>query len=458
MIPISFYQICRITKGYFFNKNNVKINNLIFHAISTDSRTITPGCLFIALIGKNFDAHNFVYAAMKKGATAVVLEKKLDIKLPQIVVQNTTLALGNIAFWIRQQSNASIIALTGSSGKTSVKEITTSILQCYGKTLSTFKNFNNNIGVPLTLLNLDLSYKYAVIEIGANHPKEILYATKLTNPNIALINNIYYSHLDGFKSLLGISKSKQEILCTLPKTGTAIFNADSHHWSRWKKNINSQNIIWFSIKKKSQFFASNIVIDNTGSSFILHSPNGVINVNLPLLGFHNISNALAAAAIAITLNIPLQCIQLGLSKIPILSGRLETITLSQHKTIINDTYNANVASMIVAIKVLENMPGYKIFVSGDMSELGKMSTMYHKIIGNVIYISDINEVMSIGKLSKSISINSKKGNHYTNINTLIKDLTKKIFMYEKITILIKGSRSENLERIVKKLVEECNYD
>lgn len=190
----------------------------------------------------------------------------------------------------------------------------------------------------------------------------------------------------------------------------------------------------------------------------MHSPNGVININLPLLGFHNISNALAAAAIAITLNIPLQFIQFGLSKIPILSGRLETITLSQYKTIINDTYNANVASMIVAIKVLENMPGYKIFVSGDMSELGKMSIIYHKIIGNAIYISDVNEVMSIGKLSQYISINSKKGNHYTNINKLIKDLTKKIFIYEKITILIKGSRSENLERVVKKLVEEYNYD
>lgn len=251
MIPISFYQICRITKGYFFNKNNVKIHDLIFHIISTDSRTITPGCLFIALIGKNFNAHDFVYEAIKKGAKAVILENKLDINVPQIIVKNTTLALGNIAFWIRQQSNANIIALTGSSGKTSVKEITTSILKYYGKTLSTFKNFNNNIGVPLTLLNLDLSYKYAVIEIGANHPKEISYSTQLTNPNIVLINNIYYSHLNGFKTLLGISKSKQEILCTLPKTGTAIFNADSHHWSRWKKSIKNQNIIWFSIKKKA---------------------------------------------------------------------------------------------------------------------------------------------------------------------------------------------------------------
>ncbi|XBC42543.1 MAG: cyanophycin synthetase [Buchnera aphidicola (Meitanaphis elongallis)] len=201
-----------------------------------------------------------------------------------------------------------------------------------------------------------------------------------------------------------------------------------------------------------------MILNNRGSTFILHSPYGKTNITLPLLGFHNISNALAAAAIAITLKIPLKFIQLGLSNVPIFHGRLEIIKLNKHKTIINDTYNANVASMVAAIKVLENMPGYKIFVAGDMSELGKTSIAYHKIIGNIIYISKINETMSIGNLSKEISVNSKKGNHYTSFNTLISSLNKRIVMHHKITILIKGSRSENLEKIVEKLIQECDYD
>ncbi|XBC37849.1 MAG: Mur ligase family protein [Buchnera aphidicola (Meitanaphis microgallis)] len=272
MIPISINQLCTITSGTLFNKNFLKKNNLIFHAISTDSRKITPQCLFIALIGKNFDAHNYAYEAMIKGATTILLERKLEIQIPQIIVKNTIIALGKIASWIRTKSTAKIIALTGSSGKTSVKEITASILQYCGNTLSTFKNLNNNIGVPLTLLNLNPLHKYAVIEIGANHPKEILYTTQLTNPNIALINNIHHAHLSGFKSLFGVSKEKQAICSGLSQAGTAIFNADSHHWSKWKKNVKNRNIVWFSIKKKSIVLQaiSFLIIEVLPLYYILH--------------------------------------------------------------------------------------------------------------------------------------------------------------------------------------------
>jgi len=250
MIQISLNQLCSITNGMYFHNDTYKKNNLTFNAISIDSKKIIPGCLFIAILGKRFNAHRFINEAIIKGASAILVENKIKSDIPQIIVKDTTIALGKIAFWIRKQSKSHIIALTGSSGKTSVKEITTSILRHCGKTLSTFQNLNNNIGVPLTLLNLTSSHKYAVIEIGANHHKEISYSTQLTKPNIVLINNIHYSHLDGFKSLLGVSKAKQEIFIGLSKTGIAIFNADSHHWSRWKKNINTKNVIWFSIKKK----------------------------------------------------------------------------------------------------------------------------------------------------------------------------------------------------------------
>ncbi|XBC44561.1 MAG: Mur ligase family protein [Buchnera aphidicola (Schlechtendalia peitan)] len=250
MIAISLKKLCSIVHGIIINKTKLNIDNLVFSDISTNSKKIIPGCLFIALVGKRFDAHNFVRESVEKGASAILLQHEMNENIPQIIVKNTTIALGNIALWNRKKSNANVIALTGSSGKTSVKEMTNAILKNYGKTLSTFKNFNNNIGVPLTLLNIDTLHKYVIIEIGANHPKEILYSTKLANPNIVLINNICHSHLDGFKSLLGVSKAKQEILSGLSKTGTAIFNADSHHWSRWKKSVKNNNILWFSIKKK----------------------------------------------------------------------------------------------------------------------------------------------------------------------------------------------------------------
>ncbi|XBC40939.1 MAG: Mur ligase family protein [Buchnera aphidicola (Nurudea yanoniella)] len=253
IIPIPFKTICSITNGTCHNEKFIKKNNLTFHFISIDSRKIILGCLFIALIGKQFDAHDFIQEAVKKGASAILLEKKSDINIPQIIVKNTIIALGKIAKWIRKKSNAHIIAITGSSGKTSVKEITTSIVQCYGKTLSTFKNFNNNIGVPLTLLNLNKSHRYVIIEIGANQPNEILYSTNIVKPNIVLINNIHLSHLEGFKSLSGVSKVKQEIISNLPKHGTIIFNKDSHNWKTWKKNTKNHNIIWFSIKKKPKY-------------------------------------------------------------------------------------------------------------------------------------------------------------------------------------------------------------
>ncbi|WP_228860889.1 UDP-N-acetylmuramoyl-tripeptide--D-alanyl-D-alanine ligase [Buchnera aphidicola] len=251
MIPISLKKLCKITNGILVNKNTLENNNIIINNISTNSKKIVSECLFIALIGKNFNAHDFINEAINKRASALLLEHRVKSKIPQIIVKNTTSALGKIASWIRKKCKANIIGITGSSGKTSVKEITASILKCYGNTLSTFKNLNNNIGVPLTLLNLDNSHKFAIIEMGANQPKEILYSTKLTNPDIVLINNIYHSHLDGFKSFLGVSKAKQEICSGLSEKGTAIFNSESHHWSKWKKNVLNKNVFWFSIKKKS---------------------------------------------------------------------------------------------------------------------------------------------------------------------------------------------------------------
>ncbi|WP_295164591.1 Mur ligase family protein [uncultured Buchnera sp.] len=246
MIPLSLKKISIITNGQLYGKN------LIIHDIVIDTKKITLGCLFIALKGKKFDAHIFIREAINKGCSAVISQKKINCNISYIVVEDTSIALGKIATWIRQKINPKILAITGSCGKTSVKEMTTSILKKNEKTISTTNNLNNHIGVPITLMKLTKQHKYGVIELGANNPGEIHYTSNLVQPNIVLINNIHYSHLEGFKSLLGVSKAKSEILSGLKSQGTVIINLDSHHLSQWKKKIKNKNIFYFSIEKKKK--------------------------------------------------------------------------------------------------------------------------------------------------------------------------------------------------------------
>lgn len=245
MISISLKTIALITNGQLFGKN-LFIDNIIIN-----SKKIIPDCLFIALIGKNFDAHIFIQDAINKGCSAIITQKHIQYHISYILVKNTSLALGQIAAWVRKKTNAQILAITGSCGKTSVKEMTASILRKNGNTISTIGNFNNHIGVPLTLLQLNHLHKYAVIELGANKPGEISYTSNMSQPEIILINNIQYAHLQGFKSLFGVSQAKSEIFSGLQPNGIVVINLDSHHLSKWKKNIQNHHIIYFSIKKKN---------------------------------------------------------------------------------------------------------------------------------------------------------------------------------------------------------------
>nr|ABZ89705.1 UDP-N-acetylmuramoylalanyl-D-glutamyl-2,6-diaminopimelate-D-alanyl-D-alanyl ligase [Buchnera aphidicola] len=450
MISLSLKTIASITNGQLYGKD------LLIDEIVINTKKIIPGCLFIALIGKNFDAHIFIQDAIKKGCSAIITHKHIKSHISYIIVQNTSFALGQIANWIRNQTNAKILAITGSCGKTTVKEMTASILRKYGNTISTIGNLNNNIGVPITLLQLNKYHKYAVIELGANQPGEISYISNMTQPEIILINNIQYSHLQGFKSLLGVSQAKSEIFSGLKPNGKVIINLDSHHFSKWKKNIKNNHVIYFSIKKKqnSNFFSSNITIDSYGTTFVMHTPNGTINISLPFLGYQNISNALAASALAFALKIPLNIIQIGLADTPIISRRLQSIILNPDKILIDDTYNSNVASMITAIKVLEKMPGYKILVIGDMSELGENSFLYHRMIGNAANLSDINKIFSIGNISNEITDIFHNGKHFLHKKDLNKYLKKYFLKKTKITILIKGSRNTKMDEVVENLIQE----
>lgn len=249
MFYASLEIISKITNGTLYGYKKIIINN-----VSINSKNIIPGCLFIAIVGKKFNAHNFYKEAIYNGCSALLVQQKISVIFPQILVKNTIIALSQIAKWHRKQINPLVIAITGSVGKTTVKEMTASILNHYGKTLYTQDNFNNLIGVSITLLRLKKSHKFAVIELGANKPREIYSAVKIVHPFIVLINNIYPVHLEGFKSLSGISKAKQEIFSGMSRNGIVIINYDSNDWKSWKKKLKKSTVLFFSMNKKKIIF------------------------------------------------------------------------------------------------------------------------------------------------------------------------------------------------------------
>ncbi len=427
---------------------------LTFDAVTTDTRKITPGCLFVALKGERFDAHDFAEQAKAAGAGALLVSRKLDIDLPQAVVKDTRLAFGELAAWVRQQVPARIVALTGSSGKTSVKEMTAAILSQCGNTLYTAGNLNNDIGVPMTLLRLTREHEYAVIELGANHQGEIAWTVSLTQPEAALVNNLAAAHLEGFGSLEGVAKAKGEIYTGLPVNGIAIMNADNNDWLNWKSVIGDRKTWRFSPNAaNSDFTATNVHVTSHGTEFTLQTPTGNVDVLLPLPGRHNIANALAATALAMAVGAPLSAIKTGLANLKAVPGRLFPIPLAENKLLLDDSYNANVGSMTAAVHVLSEMPGYRVMVVGDMAELGDESEACHTQVGEAAKASGIDRVLSAGHLSKNISQASGVGEHFADKAALIARLKALVEEQQIVTVLVKGSRSAAMEEVVHALQE-----
>ncbi|MFP3014382.1 MAG: UDP-N-acetylmuramoyl-tripeptide--D-alanyl-D-alanine ligase [Arsenophonus sp.] len=455
MIPISLRELAFITRGVLHQINDQSADSILINTVTTNSfRSINS--LFIALKGECFDGHNFVENANSVGAIALLVCHPLTVNCPQIVVEDTRLAMGKLASWIRSQSKAKVIGITGSSGKTLVKEMVASILSQRSPTLFTEGNFNNDIGVSLTLFRLNAMHHYVVIEIGANHIGEIEYITNIVKPDIVLVNNLFNAHINGFGSLSGVAKAKGEIFHGLTKKGTAVINLSSHDWPNWKYYFNQQSIIWrFSIMKQryANFYAENISIKSIYSKFELHTPNGFTSILLHLPGRHNIANALAASALAMSCGATLEEVSFGLSNVKPIFGRLYFINIAPGKLILDDTYNANVGSMIAAIDVLSQMPGYCILVVGDMAELGDKTDICHKEIGDAIKKININRVFSVGNKSYLISKHSGCGEHFTSKKELIDKLISLIKKHEIISVLVKGSRSTSMEEVVVALRE-----
>ncbi|MFT2929705.1 UDP-N-acetylmuramoyl-tripeptide--D-alanyl-D-alanine ligase [Enterobacter sp. HK-058-C-ECC] len=448
MISLSLSQAAAVLHGDLHGQD------LTIDAVTTDTRKVTTGCLFVALKGERFDAHDFAEQAKDNGAGALLVSRKLDIDLPQVVVKDTRLAFGELAAWVRQQVPARVVALTGSSGKTSVKEMTAAILSQCGNTLYTAGNLNNDIGVPMTLLRLTKEHEYAVIELGANHQGEIAWTVSLTRPEAALVNNLAAAHLEGFGSLEGVAKAKGEIYTGLPENGIAILNADNNDWLNWQSIIGARKTWRFSPNAaNSDFAATNIHVTSHGTEFTLTTPTGGLEVLLPLPGRHNIANALAAAALSTAVGASHEAIKAGLANLKAVPGRLFPIQLSENKLLLDDSYNANVGSMTAAVQVLSEMPGFRIMVVGDMAELGDESEACHTQVGEAAKAAGLDCVLSAGKLSQAISQASGVGEHFADKAALIERL--KALMTEKqiVTVLVKGSRSAAMEEVVHALQE-----
>ena len=449
MISVTLSQLSGILHGELHGADAT------IEAVTTDTRKLTSGCLFVALKGERFDAHDFADKAKEGGAGALLVSRKLDIDLPQLVVKDTRLAFGELAAWVRLQVPARVVALTGSSGKTSVKEMTAAILSECGNTLYTAGNLNNDIGVPMTLLRLTNEHQYAVIELGANHQGEIAWTVSLTRPEAALVNNLAAAHLEGFGSLAGVAKAKGEIYTGLPANGIAIMNADNNDWLNWQNIIGNRKVWRFSPNAaNSNFTATNIHVTSHGTEFTLQTPTGGIDVTLPLPGRHNIANALAATALAMAVGAPHDAVKKGLANLKAVPGRLFPVQLGENQLLLDDSYNANVGSMTAAAHVLAEMPGYRVMVVGDMAELGDESEACHIQVGETAKAVGIDRVLSVGKLSKAISDASGVGEHFDDKAAMIARLEALIAEKQIITILVKGSRSAAMEEVARALQEK----
>ena len=396
--------------------------NSIFKGVCTDTRKDVNGKLFVALVGNNYDAHDYIEQAYENGAVAAIVSKKVSTKMPLLVVKNTENALSTIAKWHLKNINPIVVAITGSNGKTTTKNLLASILNIKKPTHATKGNLNNNLGVPITILSLASKHKYAVIEMGANHINEIKHLREMVNPDIAIVTNTLDAHIGEFGGLKNLITAKGEI-----------YSSNSQNIVNTSTNFRGD----ISFGNGGDIFATNI----TKNSFDLNIHDKKIQVVLKLIGKHNIENALAASACAHALGVDINTIKQGLEDTSAESGRL-TIIKNKKLTIIDDTYNASPQSIKAAIETLQDFEGSKVAVLGSMAELGSESIKFHNEIGEFAK-QKIDTVYSYGDLA--INYNAS---HFDSLNKLAKHI---IDNHKGSTVMIKGSRMVGLNDLVELL-------
>jgi UDP-N-acetylmuramoyl-tripeptide--D-alanyl-D-alanine ligase len=427
---------------------------------------VCPGELFVALAGENYDGHQFVRAAQERGAVAAMVEHKLNdaalsTDFPLVCVENTRSSLGQLSARWRQRFSTPLAAVTGSNGKTTVKEMLAAILcedveengvmpvDRSSRVLATVGNLNNDIGVPLMLLRLREIHQYAVIEMGMNHAGEIAYLTRLAQPDVAVITNAGAAHIEGLGSVEAVARAKGEIFSGLSQQGTAVINADDDYAPLWRTLIGKKRVIDFGLSVKAQISAE-FKNEAYGSTIQLKLPDGIQDVSLSVPGIHNIRNSLAAAAAAVALGVNGGAIAAGLERFKGVQGRLQIKQGRNRSVLIDDSYNANPESVKAALAVLAAAAGRKILILGDMGELGKTACDLHRTIGEAARLLKLDGLLTLGELSRCASDAYGQGaQHFNDMETLLDSLENRLDA--DVTILVKGSRFMHMERIVNRL-------
>ncbi|ABA76414.1 MULTISPECIES: UDP-N-acetylmuramoyl-tripeptide--D-alanyl-D-alanine ligase [Pseudomonas] len=423
-----------------------------FDGVSIDSRAIKAGQLFIALTGPRFDGHDYLNEVAAKGAVAALVEREVaDSTLPQLLVKDTRQALGQLGALNRAAFTKPVAAVTGSSGKTTVKEMLASILRTRGSVHATRGNLNNDLGVPLTLLELAPEHSAAVIELGASRLGEIAYTVGLTKPHVAILNNAGTAHVGEFGGPEKIVEAKGEIIEGLAADGVAVLNLDDKAFGIWKTRAAGRKVLTFALSNtQADFHASDLATDARGCpAFNLHSPEGVERVQLNLLGTHNVANAMAAAAAAHALGVSLFGIATGLGAVQPVKGRTVAQLAKNGMRVIDDTYNANPTSMCAAVDILAGFSGRTVLVLGDIGELGDWAEQGHRDVGEYAR-GKVSALYAVGpNMVHAVSAFGNEAQHFGTQAELIQALGAE--QDTNTTILIKGSRSAAMENIVAAL-------
>lgn len=422
--------------------------DVTFSGISTDTREVAQGQLFVALSGENFDGHDFVADAAQKGAVAAVVAHPVDVDIPQLVVANPQQAYAQLAANWRQQFAIPVIAVTGSNGKTTVKEMLAAILSGKGEVLATQANFNNEVGVPRTLLGMRGEHVAAVIEEGASHPGDIAYLTTFVQPTVAVVTNASGAHLAGFGSLEAVAKTKGEIFEGLTENGVAIINADDAFAGLWVQQAGKSPVTRFSLSAEGDADVRGELMDD--GTLQIFTPAGDVSVALPLEGRHNAANALAATAAALAAGASITDVKQGLESMRVVPGRLQRKAGIHGSQIIDDTYNANPASLNAALQVLGACRGDRYLALGDMAELGARAVEFHQQAGQQAREVGVHRLYAVGDCSRhAAQAFGEHGQHFAAQAELISCLREDL--HEDVTLLVKGSRSAHMENVVAAL-------
>jgi len=426
--------------------------------VAIDSRKLKPGDLFVAIKGERVDGHDYLDQAAARGAVAALVTRKIDSPLPQVLVEDSTLALGDLASAVRAQRNVRVIGITGSNGKTTVKTLTASILSRQGRTHATSGNQNNELGLPLALLSMPQDTEFAVLEMGAGKPGDIAYLAAIARPDIGLVTLIAPAHLERMGSIEGVAETKGALYQALPGDGIAIINADDGFASFFGGLAGARKVLRFGLDHRADIGADILELRVDGSRFVLSTPIGDAEVSLPLPGRHNIANALAAASIGMALAVPLDKIVAGLEQVPGVAGRLRREAMADGWTLIDDSYNANPSSMAAAIDTLLLAQGERWLVLGDMAELGANASALHADIGRRARERGVDRLFAVGPLSAAtVEAFGARGEHFTDKATLIVALQADL--HGGVTCLIKGSRSAAMEQVAAALGNHpCSTD